>query len=396
MRHVRRFVVAVGALVVQGLLGGALTEASQTPAAVDVQVDDVNHVITITGRITLYPLCAPRVRSSPSFRGADGSVLSTSPCTVPESVRQQIQANIEQIWNQGFKYDCYDVVVKADVTVDNSASSFSTSPDRLMVGVDQGATTFDSHTHGGPYQPGHTNSGNTPNDRLIPINSTDRPSRWAYPPIGQGGQMANVYAHEFGHVMGLDDSYEIVTDAHGNRVKNLLPGHQPDLMFDSHESTIDQSTIDRLVERTGMLSHSTTKCDYKIDQMISWYHFTSLKCATPEGDWDILVDGVYDLGGANLVLSGEGKVTLHDDGQAITGPWSAQFAIRLEGVPAAIGGQDGTAIGDAEFVKPNTLSLITTSSQGTFFAQTPAASLGGAVDNPGKDFVFTVTNDHYC
>ena len=96
MSRVARVLVCLGVVVAQGLLLGTVTEAIQTPAAVDVDVDHVKHVVTITGRVTLYPLCAPRVRASPSFRGADGHQRPTSPCTIPEQVRQQIQDEMTQ------------------------------------------------------------------------------------------------------------------------------------------------------------------------------------------------------------------------------------------------------------------------------------------------------------
>jgi hypothetical protein len=397
MRRLTRLVVALGVLVVQGPLIGTITEASQTPTAVDIDVDDINHVITITGRITLYPLCAPRVRASPSFRGADGAPMPSSPCTVPEAVRQQVQDQIEQVWNQGKKFECYDVVVKAIVTVDNSASQFTTSSDSVMIGLDQGATTFDSHVHGGPFQSGHTNNGDRAEDRFVPVNSSDRPSRWAHPPVGNNGQTVNVYAHEFGHVMGLDDSYEYVTDAQGNRVRQLRAGMADDLMNTSYNSNIDQSTIDRLIERSGKITKATAKCDYKIDQTIEWYHFTSVKCDTPEGDWVLTVDGTRDIGGGVIfVLTGSGLITLTDNGTAITGPWDAQYNVSVEGIPVSIGGQNAQLSGDAEFVKPNTLTLVPTSASGDFYSSNPYASLAGPIGDPSKPITFTVINDAFC
>ena len=52
--------------------------------------------------------------------------------------------------------------------------------------------------------------------------------------------------------------------------------------------------------------------------------------------------------------------------------------------------------GDAEFVEPNTMRLVTTSASGTFFAQTPALALGGAIGDPSKDLTFNVVNDAFC
>src|SRR6187455_3205012 len=132
--------------------------------------------------------------------------------------------------------------------------------------------------------------------------------------------------------------------------------------------------------------------------MVSWYHFTSLKCGSAEGQWDIVVDGTYDLGGGTLVLTGSGTATLTKDQatKRFLGPWNAAFAVRLEGVPSAIGGQDGTLDGNAELVNHATLNLVGVNAQGTFFAQTPAKSIGGQADNPGKDFFLPVTNGRFC
>jgi len=384
-------VLALGVLVVSGPLAGPIVEASNLPNATTVDVDDVNHVITITGRITLYPRCSAAQRVASML--ASGHIALA--CGVSEEVRSQIQQQIENIWNQNYMYDCYKVVVKADVRVDNQADPSTESPDRVMVGVNQNSTSFNSLIHGVPYPSGHKFEGNGTEDRYIPKNAADDPSTFSYPPI-DGGQAVNVYAHEFGHIMGLDDSYE-VGEADGKPIKDLRPGMELDLMFASMYPNISQSTIDRLVERTGKLSHATTKCDYKIDQTVEWYHFTSVKCATPEGDWVLTMDGTRDIGGGVVyVLSGSGLVTLHDDGMKITGPFDAQWNVGVQGIPLSIGGQNAQVIGNGEFVKPNTLTLTPTSSSGDYYASNPYAAVGGGLSDPAQPITLTVTNDHYC
>lgn len=133
--------------------------------------------------------------------------------------------------------------------------------------------------------------------------------------------------------------------------------------------------------------------DYKIDAMVAWYLFESLKCGNPAGVWDLRVSGVRPLGaGATLVLTGEGHVSLDP---TLHGPWSAQYTIRAEGVPALIGGQDGTVTGRATLAG-DMLQIRSQVGQGTFFSQTPALALGGAADNPVRDFDLPVISGHFC
>ena len=127
--------------------------------------------------------------------------------------------------------------------------------------------------------------------------------------------------------------------------------------------------------------------------MQDWLHFSSVKCGTPAGDWVLTVDGTRDLGGGRLVASGSGLVTL--DGATLRGPWSAQYQIRLVGVPAAVGGQDATVTGDAELVD-DVLQIRSQVGQGTYFSQTPALSLGGAAHDPRRDFDLPGQSGRFC
>ena len=106
-----------------------------------------------------------------------------------------------------------------------------------------------------------------------------------------------------------------------------------------------------------------------------------------------MVEGTQNLGGGRLVLSGQGKVTLV--ATSLQGPWRAEYAIRLEGVPAAIGGQDGTVIGNATLAG-DVLQIRGQAGRGTFFSQTPAAALSGAADDPTKDFDLPVQSGRFC
>lgn len=128
--------------------------------------------------------------------------------------------------------------------------------------------------------------------------------------------------------------------------------------------------------------------------MVDWMRFTSLKCGGAAGQWNLVAEGVRDLGGGLLVLSGTGAVTLSGGPGNPTGSWGMNYAIRLEGVPALIGGQDGHAAGSGELAN-GSLVLLATMAEGTFFAQSPALALGGAI-NPAKDLVLPVQNGAFC
>jgi hypothetical protein len=389
----RRVFLALLVLAFATALPAAPARAANTPNAVTWVVDQDLKTITATVRLTLYPACSPRMATS--FRGFDAQGEMAGPCVITQAIVDDITNQVTSLWNTGHTYRCYLVIVKVEITVDPGGTRFATPADRVMIAIDQTATNVRAHVHGAPHQPGHTWNGNGVLDRFVPINSSDQPTTFAWPSDLGTGEPFSLYAHEVGHILGLDDAYEYVTDANGNRVRQLRAGAVDDLMASSHNTFIDQTTIDRLVERSGALPPSEVKCDYKIDTMISWYHFESLKCGGPIGDWDIHVSGVFNLGGGNLVLTGDGRVTLARAPASFTGPWGAQYAIRLEGVPAAIGGQDGTVIGTGELAQGQ-LALLATTAEGTFFAQTPALALGGAAGDPAKDLLLPVENGQFC
>jgi hypothetical protein len=349
--------------------------------------------ITATVRVTLYPACSPLMAVSSDGSDAQGELAG--PCGISAQVVTDFTDQVNAIWNNGLMYHCYLVVVNVDVTVDQTGTRSGTPGDRLMVAVDQTPVNVRGHVHSAPAQPGWTWNGNTTQDVFVPVNSADQPTTVAWPATIGPGQPLYTFAHDVGHMLGLDDSYEYVPDANGNSVRQLRAGAVDDLMAGSQNTTVDPSTVDRLVERTGALPPDEVKCDYKIDQMIDWWHISSLKCGGPTGQWDLHVDGVRDLGGASLALTGEGAVTLSRGPTSFTGPWGAQYAIDLVGVPHAIGGQDGTVLGNGELAA-GALALLATAAQGSFFAQTPAASLSGAAGNPAKDLLLQVTNGSFC
>jgi hypothetical protein len=90
--------------------------------------------------------------------------------------------------------------------------------------------------------------------------------------------------------------------------------------------------------------------DLKVDQMVDWMRFESLKCGGPIGTWPIVVSGTRDVGGGvTLVLTGAGEVVLGGAQTAASGTFVADWTISVEGVPLTTGGQDARIDGTAAY-----------------------------------------------
>jgi hypothetical protein len=388
-RPVKRLFVLLAALLVvlNAAPGYAADPAFIASAVTWSPPDEQGKTITATIRLTLTPRCTS------SQMAARGDIpLLRRQCTVTPEVANAIKENIEKTWT-GQTWRCYRIIVKVDVTITESPDP--TALDRLIVRVDQSAPNIRSGVSSmGPK--GSAWNGASYEDRTFPTNTPGELSTWGYPAIGADN--ANLYAHEAGHVLGLEDGYEDVPDPADPNETISQPradAPQDDLMTHQRNSMIDPTTMNILIGRSGVFRTRPPKCDYKVDQRIEWFRFRSLKCATPEGRWDLNVKGKRDLGGAALVLVGAGTATLTQvaDHQ-YTGTWEADFRIELKGVPDAVGGQEGHTTGDASF-DGTTLTLTGTNATGDFWAQTPALALSGSVD-PLKSFALPVTNDAYC
>ena len=234
-------------------------------------------------RITLTPTCRP------SFYDKKFGLAGYARCTVSPAIAAQIKASIESIWN-GHKYYCYDIVVRVDIKVDDDPDGPDPT-DRVKVRVDQSpgseVTNTVSRRDSGAWD------GNLPSDALTPMNNGTGSSTWAYPPLGG---RSNIYAHETGHILGLQDTYEKYIDANGNEQVRLKTGAANDLMADEANSNIDDATLKRMVERAGF-SKSDLKCNYKIDQASFGGRITGQKCDPLGGQW--VAQGTYTIMGAN-------------------------------------------------------------------------------------------------
>ncbi|HEX6547392.1 MAG TPA: hypothetical protein VF134_01455, partial [Candidatus Dormibacteraeota bacterium] len=104
----------------------------------------------------------------------------------------------------------------------------------------------------------------SPNDAPQPGVYPDDPSKWP------AADVASVYTHEFGHILGLDDNYDpnAPTDSQGRLIPRLRPGQVDDAMFGADPSTthlVSEDMINRAVERSGKVDTSKVICNMTLD-----------------------------------------------------------------------------------------------------------------------------------
>jgi hypothetical protein len=209
-------------------------QAAVGPGAVTWTVDHSKHTITVAAHLQIH--LGPCTSSPGAPGGAEGGPGTTGrDCSArARQIGDEIRNNIESTWN-GHSYKCYRLIFKVDVS--EVADRSSVDDDRVGVLIDRSVEPIRSHVRNTlRYGSGDRWQSNEPADRVVVDNSRWVPTTWAYPPI-----TSYEYAHEFGHVLGLDDAY----------VETAMvpkPFAPVDLMSASVK-VIDQTTVDRAVER---------------------------------------------------------------------------------------------------------------------------------------------------
>jgi hypothetical protein len=211
-------------------------EASAQSGYVTWTVDHRAKTITVKVKLAIYgPSCGP----GDTGPGTNGGCLTSL-----DRIAREIRADIETVWgttrNGGYHYRCYRLIFQVDVIVVEGRSSVP--EDRVGIRIDRTTQGFRSNvttTLSSGLRSEYTGTylSNDPADRLEPSNNIVAPSEFGYPKINM-----HSYAHEFGHILGLDHYYVEST-------KELRPGAPKDVMFDANLRTISQETIIRLVER---------------------------------------------------------------------------------------------------------------------------------------------------
>jgi hypothetical protein len=218
-------------LVASMLLIPPAAARAEPPGSITWTVD--HHKKTITAAVQLYLFSA--------CSGFEGNSLHplTAACSggrgkVTQELADRIKGQIESIWNNGYHYKCYRLIVVANVKVGSDAQHIDA--DRIGVRIDPSAVAIRS------YVEGHSTtnwSSNDPADRVDPYNGGSfGGSIWDDTPYAP----TSTWAHEFGHILGLSDYYEEKTGL-------PKPGAPIDLMTVSGLTSISQESIDRVVER---------------------------------------------------------------------------------------------------------------------------------------------------
>ena len=260
----------------------------------------------------------------------------------------QIVTQIKQAW-EGKMYKCFTFHV--DVQATGVEGGTQGNEDAVPVGLIRGAGYFRSdmgHPANNDFDPSKYLS-NNPADRFI----VGGDALWWSRADG------STFAHEFGHLLGLDDGYE---DLPGGG-KRRLEGAPADIMFD-HQLPVTAATMNTLIGRSGAVDESKVKCDLKLKYVdpagITWF---AIKCDRPDGTWNIALSGsvgqVSWTGSlsakiAEQTLSGQLSGTIHGSGPnnyRADFPFDATATVRTRNGQALI--VQGTSGGSASVTVPH-------------------------------------------
>lgn len=274
------------------------------PTHWDISVDDANRILTVNVRLTFF------LRPCP----ASGS------CAPPQAWVDSIVGSINRLWNTTppKTFRCYRVIFRITARTASSQEAAVAQDDALAVGLDSTRLDFRDHVVGTTRNDDHLS--NSPADAVVPVNDPDSPSTWAGRPDMQSG---GVYAHEFGHVLGLHDNYVEGT-------WEIRPGAQGDLMYSGIGSfaKVSQEMMDRMMQRMGVRPEEL-HCDIQIDTTITTgaavSTFTGVKCDPPTGEWKIDWKAKYPQ------MSWDGVVTVNLRSN-LKGPYKASLTWEVEGI----------------------------------------------------------------
>jgi hypothetical protein len=269
-----RFAVSAG-LAIALLLAPvpASLEATTPPGAITWTVDHHAKKINVLVRLQIYSGCG----GDPYGREA----TRASACNLPRSMlagptqllADKIKSAIERVWNKPYKYRCYELRFEVDIKLGTDPEHIDDN--RIGVQIDPSPGSVRSYVHGQAGEGGWWS--NSPDDRVDPENDTAHPTTWA-----ETQQSPYTWAHEFGHILGLDDAYDS---------KGPLPGAPIDLMSTSRLSAIDQQTIDRMIKRNlpnmrdtqgKPVSDDDLRCGFRIE-LDGNFHLDG------DNDYDIVV-----------------------------------------------------------------------------------------------------------
>lgn len=303
--------LAVTALGATLLFGAAVAPISAAGAfvpsgAVNFKVDDDARTITATVQIAFWN------------RSCDAGTS----CPVPAADAKRIVKDIEDMWNTGHKVRCY--TFKVEVNAREVASQDDAGQHEVDVGLDYGpdpVKPFVTATHANTTEFNYLS--NSPDNRVLPGHDPANPTTWP------ANTWMQAYAHEFGHILGLDDNYL-------GKGEVPFPGAPEDLMFRKQGYVTDEM-VKRVVDRSGTVKESQLKCGWTYSDVTPLGPIKGKKCDAAGGDWTL--KGEQKLGG-QVTLSTLWNVTI--DAKTLAGTYKYE-SIQGAGPTTTIGNSKGKA-----------------------------------------------------
>jgi len=263
VRRILALALAIG-VVLLAPLPPVARAATLNTGAVTFTVDHTAKTITVNIKLTVYPGCSGDPQGDKEDRpkactGGGGQVT--------QFLLDKIKDDIEKIWNNGNYYRCYRLIVVVDV--ERGTDRKQVPKGRVGVRIDPSPAGVRSFVDSsGTVGNGEWRS-NDPRDRTEPTNDGAWETTWS-----EDAQSGDTYAHEAGHVMGLDDTYEDIKDAKGKTIGSRpKPGAPLDVMSGSDWSVAPETMSlliernrDRLVDKAGKkVDIKDLRCDFTLE-----------------------------------------------------------------------------------------------------------------------------------
>jgi hypothetical protein len=285
--------------------------ATLNPGAVTFTVDHRAKTITVDIKLTVYPGCSGDPEGDDEDRAA---ACAGGGGQITQFLLDKIKRDIEKVWNNDNYYRCYKLIVVVDV---ERGTEREKVPDgRVAVRIDPSAAGVRSFVDSsGTVGNGEWRS-NDPRDRTEPTNDGAHETTWS-----ESAQSGRTYAHEAGHVMGLDDTYEDIKDAKGKTIGHRTkPGAPEDVMSGTDRSVAPETMTlliernrDRLVDKAGnKVDIKDLRCDFtlKVDLVMVGTNPAFKGKVTAHGTIDMhVVGGHMPLGNDWIPYEGTGTLT---------------------------------------------------------------------------------------
>ncbi|HUQ43086.1 MAG TPA: hypothetical protein VM451_01555, partial [Candidatus Limnocylindria bacterium] len=313
---VRSLAASALAILLAASVGGTvLADTTFIPKAVTFKADDAAKTITVTAKIAFY----------------NRSCTPGTSCTVPPGDVSRIVQAIEAMWNNGSKVRCYTLIVKVEAR--SVGSQAEAGQNEVDVGLDYGPVRIRAFVNGQHHGAGATGPlGNTEDDRVEPAHNPSAPTTWP------SDTKPAAWAHEFGHIMGLDDNYDPATSA-------PVSGTSEDLMFWNY-GVVTGEMATRAVQRSGQIDVNKLKCGYATEgtQEKKWL---GKHCDMTDPEWlinaEVSAAGLRTTELYTMVIdptTHKGTYSYESIGELA----GATYTQNGKGVASTVDGPDGTLI----------------------------------------------------